>query len=115
VIAIANTLIHWQLFFILRIAFELSQACSNLLACCAAASFTFYANALYTFPKAPTVGRYAAFMLCLGGISLAVGALGDRWQWPGVLTVSVFSLISLVVGFLISKWLVFRVRTSASG
>ena len=49
VIGIANTVIHWQLFFVFRAAFELSQAVSNLLAFCMAASFSFYVNAIYTF------------------------------------------------------------------
>ncbi len=49
VIGIANTVIHWQLFFVFRAAFEFSQAMSNLFAFCVAASFSFYMNALYTF------------------------------------------------------------------
>lgn len=112
VIGIANTLLHWQLFFFLRAAFEVSQMLSNFLAFCVAASFSFYANALYTFAVPASVWRYMLFMLCMGGLSLLVGGLADRWQLPGIVTVLVFSLISLVVGFLLSKWLVFRVRDS---
>lgn len=112
VIGVANTLIHWQLFFVLRMAFDLSQALSNLLAFCAAASFSFYANALYTFAAPRSLGRYLMFMVCMGGLSLAVGKVADHWNLPGIVTVVVFSLSSLVVGFLLSKWLVFRVRAS---
>ena len=108
VIGIANTVIHWQVFFVLRAALDLSQACSNFLAFCLAASFSFYANALYTFDMRATLGRYLLFMLCMGGLSLLVGAMGDRWQLPGLLTVVAFSLISLIVGFLLSKCLIFR-------
>ncbi|RMP59040.1 hypothetical protein ALQ18_00103 [Pseudomonas marginalis pv. marginalis] len=110
VIGVANTLIHWQLFFVLRGAFDLSQATSNLVAFCTAASFSFYVNALYTFATPASLPRYLVFMLCMGGLSLGVGVLADHWRVPGFVTVVVFSLISLVCGFFLSKWVVFRER-----
>jgi putative flippase GtrA len=110
VIGIANTVIHWQLFFVLRTAFELSQAASNVLAFGVAATFSFYVNALYTFVMPASLPRYAGFMLCMGGVSLGVGWLGDRWRLPGMVTVVVFSWVSLVCGFLLSRWVVFRER-----
>lgn len=108
VIGIANTLIHWQIFFVLRAAFDVSQAVSNFLAFCAAASFSFYANSLYTFAIPASLRRYLIFIMCMGSLSLTVGGLADHWHLPGIVTVMVFSMISLVVGFLLSKWLVFR-------
>jgi putative flippase GtrA len=39
VIGVANTLIHWQIFFLLSVGFGLTQAASNLAAFCVAASF----------------------------------------------------------------------------
>ena len=111
-IGIANTVIHWQLFFMFRAGFELNQALSNLLAFCVAASFSFYINALFTFDSPVSWGRYLMFMACMGGLSLAVGKIADNWNLPGIVTVVVFSLISLVLGFVLSKWLVFRVRAS---
>jgi putative flippase GtrA len=108
VIGIANSVIHWQLFFISRNAFELSQALSNFLAFCAAASFSFYANSLYTFEANASMARYLVFMASVGAISLGIGALADHWQWPGLVTLTMFSGISLIVGFLISKWLIYR-------
>jgi len=109
-IGIANTVIHWQLFFVFRVVFELNQAASNFFAFCAAASFSFYLNAIYTFAMPVSLPRYALFMLCMGGVSLAVGWLADRWRLPGLVTVVAFSLVSLVCGFLLSKWVVFRER-----
>ena len=79
VIGIANTVIHWQLFFVFRAAFELSQAVSNLLAFCVAASFSFYVNAIYTFAMPASWPRYGLFMLCMGGLSLVCGFLLSRW------------------------------------
>lgn len=110
VIGVANTLIHWQLFFVLRTAFDLSQAASNFLAFCTAASFSFYVNAIYTFAMPASLARYLWFMACMGGLSLGVGGLADRWRLPGIVTVVVFSLVSLVCGFLLSRWWVFRER-----
>ncbi|WP_339560663.1 GtrA family protein [Pseudomonas sp. EA_65y_Pfl1_P113] len=110
VIGVANTVIHWQLFFVFRAAFELSQALSNFLAFCVAASFSFYVNALYTFAMPASWLHYLLFMACMGGLSLVVGGLADRWRVPGIVTVVVFSLVSLVCGFLLSRCVVFRER-----
>ncbi len=110
VIGVANTLIHWQLFFVFRAVLDLSQAVSNFLAFCVAASFSFYVNAIYTFAMSASLARYLVFMACMGGLSLGVGWLADRWRAPGIVTVVVFSLVSLVCGFLLSRWVVFRER-----
>ncbi|PRA29214.1 GtrA family protein [Pseudomonas poae] len=110
VIGIANTVIHWQMFFVCRTAFELGQALSNFLAFCVAATFSFYLNALYTFAMPASLGRYLLFMSCMGGLALAVGWLADHLHLPGLVTVGVFSLLSLVCGFLLAKRIVFRER-----
>ncbi|MGF6096034.1 GtrA family protein [Pseudomonas sp. 18175] len=110
VIGIANTVIHWQLFFVCRAAFEFSQAVSNLLAFGVAATFSFYMNALYTFTVPASWVRYLIFIASMGGLSLLVGGLADHWHLPAIITVVVFSLLSLVLGFWLSKWVVFRER-----
>lgn len=110
VIGVANTLIHWQIFFLLSVAAALSQALSNLVAFCVAASFSFYMNGLYTFDARPTVGGYLLFLGAMGALSLGIGHVGDLWQLHGLLTVALFSALSLVLGFLFSKYVVFRER-----
>ena len=110
VIGVANTLIHWQIFFLLSVAFGFTQATSNLAAFCVAASFSFYMNALYTFDAKASVGGYLLFMLAMGALSLGVGHAGDVWRLHGLLTVALFSALSLVFGFLFSKHVVFRER-----
>ncbi|CAI8984754.1 hypothetical protein D3C76_605570 [compost metagenome] len=110
VIGVANTLIHWQIFFLLSVGFGLTQAASNLAAFCVAASFSFYMNALYTFDAKASVGGYLLFMLAMGALSLGVGHVGDVWRLHGLLTVALFSALSLVFGFLFSKYVVFRER-----
>ncbi|KII28162.1 MULTISPECIES: GtrA family protein [Pseudomonas] len=110
VIGVANTLIHWQIFFLLSVAAGWRQAVSNLAAFCVAASFSFYMNALYTFDGKLSVGGYLLFMAAMGALSYGVGYLGDVWRLHGLLTVALFSALSLVLGFLFSKYVVFRER-----
>lgn len=107
-VGLANTLIHWQIFFVLRVAVGLSQATSNFAAFCVAASFSFYVNALYTFEAKVSALGYVLFIGVMGALSFIVGYLGDRWHVHGLLTVAVFSLLSLVIGFLLSRFVVFR-------
>jgi putative flippase GtrA len=107
-VGLANTLIHWQIFFVLRVAFGLDQSTSNFIAFCVAASFSFYANALYTFEAKLSVPGYVLFLCVMGALSFIVGHLGDRWHLHGLLTVATFSLLSLVLGFLFSRFVVFR-------
>jgi putative flippase GtrA len=110
VIGVANTLIHWQIFFLLSVAASFSQAVSNLVAFCVAASFSFYMNGLYTFDSKLSVGGYLLFMAAMGALSYGVGHVGDLWRLHGLLTVALFSALSLVLGFLFSKYVVFRER-----
>ncbi|MEH6353221.1 GtrA family protein [Pseudomonas sp. 3JA] len=107
-VGLANMLIHWQIFFVLRVAFGLNQAMSNFTAFCVAASFAFYVNALYTFEAKTSALGYVFFFGVMGALSFIVGYLGDRWYVHGLLTVAVFSLLSLVIGFLLSRFVVFR-------
>ncbi|WP_434703705.1 GtrA family protein [Pseudomonas sp. Z1-12] len=107
-VGLANTLVHWQIFFVLRVAIGLDQSISNLAAFCVAASFSHYLNALYTFEARMSATGYVFFLCVMGALSFAVGYLGDRWQVHGLLTVTVFSLLSLVFGFLLSRFVVFR-------
>lgn len=110
VIGVANTLIHWQIFFVLTTAAELTQAASNFAAFCAAASFSFYVNALYTFDARVSVLRYLLFVGFMGVLSFGVGLFADRWRIHGLVTVASFSLLSLFCGFFFSRFVVFRER-----
>lgn len=112
VIGLANTLIHWQIFFLLSVAADLRQAVSNLAAFCVAASFSFYMNALFTFDHKMSVGGYLLFLAAMGALSYGVGHFGDAWRLHGLLTVALFSALSLVCGFLFSKYVVFRERAA---
>ncbi|WP_095145337.1 MULTISPECIES: GtrA family protein [unclassified Pseudomonas] len=107
-IGLLNTLIHWTVFFVLYGLLGLRQAPSNLAAFCLAVTFSFYANARYTFQRRATLPRYLLFVTFMGALSFGVGYGADHWRLPGLLTLMVFSAISLVCGFLFSRFLVFR-------
>jgi putative flippase GtrA len=104
-----NTLIHWSTFLVLHVM-GFSQALSNLAAFCLAVSFSFYANAHYTFKARATGSRYLQFVGFMGLLSLCVGYAADRLALPGLITLIVFSTISLVCGFFYSKCFIFRER-----
>ncbi|MBK5552140.1 MULTISPECIES: GtrA family protein [unclassified Pseudomonas] len=108
VVGLANAIIHWQLFFVLTTAAEFSQAASNFAAFCVAASFSFYVNALYTFDGKVSLYGYLLLIGFMGAMSYGIGRLADEWRLHGMVTVTSFSLLSLVCGFFFSKFFVFR-------
>ncbi|WP_237886891.1 GtrA family protein [Pseudomonas sp. PGPR40] len=110
VVGVANTFIHWQIFYVLNTAAELSQATSNFAAFCVAASFSFYVNALYTFDAKVSVFGYLLFVGIMGALSFAIGRAADVWRLHGLVTVASFSLLSLVCGFFFFRFVVFRER-----
>jgi putative flippase GtrA len=109
-IGLLNTSIHWSTFLVLHAVMGFSQALSNLAAFCLAVSFSFYANAHYTFNARATGSRYLLFVGFMGLLSLCVGYTADRLALPGLFTLVFFSGISLVCGFLYSKFFIFRER-----
>lgn len=108
-IGVVNTLIHWGTFACIYYFFGV-QSISNLVGFCVAVTFSFFANAKFTFKVQPTAGRYLAFVLFLGAISFGIGRLADTSQLPPWLTLVVFSGLSLVLGFIYSRFFVFRTR-----
>ena len=108
VIGLINTLIHGVVFLTFHIGMGISQAYSNLCAFSVAVSFSFYANAHYTFNAKKTWSRYVRFVCLMGLLSFGVGYAGDVYLFPPLITWTVFSAISLVCGFLYSKRVIFR-------
>ncbi|ULN85540.1 polysaccharide synthesis protein GtrA [Pseudomonas sp. Y5-11] len=107
VIGIADALIHWQIFFVLCSAIGLTQAASNFAAFCVAA-FSFYVNLLYTFDSKTWVLGYVLFIALLGGTSFGIGAIADTRDWGGLLTVTVFTALNLMLGYCFFRFVLFR-------
>lgn len=107
-IGVLNTLIHWAIFAVCFYGFHTTQALANLTAFIVAVSFSFYANARLTFRTSASVIRYLLFVAFMGALSVAVGWTADVCDFSPLVTLITFSAISLVCGFIYSKFIVFR-------
>lgn len=106
-IGIINTIIHWSIFSAISYA-GVSQAASNLAAFCVAVTFSFFANARWTFNAKTTKLKYVAFTIFMGFTATSVGWIADRIDMNPIITMVSFSVISLVLGFTYSKYFVFK-------
>lgn len=106
-VGVINTLLHWSIFALAYHWLD-SQSLSNLIAFCIAVSFSFFANARWTFRSEATAWRYAAFVAFMGLLSWGVGKMADVIALPPLLTLVGFSALSLILGFVYSRFCVFR-------
>ena len=107
-IGLLNTALHWLIFCLCVYGFSTRQALANLAGFIVAVSFSFFANAKFTFKSSTTTGRYLMYVGFMGMLSVAVGWLADKSGMPPIMTLILFSAISLVCGFAWSKLIVFR-------
>ncbi|MDM2776833.1 GtrA family protein [Citrobacter sp. Cpo142] len=108
-IGIINTLIHWVVFAVCIYVLHTNQALANFAGFVIAVSFSFYANAKFTFNASATTIRYMLYAGFMGSLSTAIGWAADKSGMAPIITLIVFSAISLVCGFIYSKFIVFRV------
>lgn len=107
-VGVFNTAIHWLVFAVGVYMFSVNQAAANFLAFATAVTFSFFANAAFTFKSKPKVKGYFLFVTFMGLMSVMVGKLSDYYQISPIITLVEFSLISLIFGFFYSKHIVFR-------
>jgi putative flippase GtrA len=107
-VGLVNTLLHWVVFLVLHWGLGTSQSIANLVAFCLAVSFSFFVNARYTFQQKTSLLRYISFVLAMGILSYFTGLLGDSLGTPPLLTLIIFSTLSLILGYLYSSFCVFR-------
>ena len=108
VIGVLNTLIHWVVFAVLVYALQTGQALANFGGFVVAVSFSFFANARFTFKSSTTTMRYMLYVGFMGTLSAAIGWEADNVGMSHILTLVIFSAISLICGFIYSKFIVFR-------
>lgn len=106
-IGILNTSVHWIIFLFL-FHLTIPQSISNLVAFLIAMSLSFVLNAKYTFDKKATVKGYFLFAIFMALLSYFCGYIGDILKLNPIITLVVFSGLSLVIGFLYSKLVVFK-------
>lgn len=102
-----NTAVHWAVFAVL-VGNGLRQSIANLLAFSVAVTVSYFVNAHWTFKAKTSVRRYLVMVGTMGCLSFAVGAVADRLALHPLVTLVGFSLVSLVIGFVIAKLVVFR-------
>jgi len=107
-IGVVNTVIHWLTFGLIVQLSSANQATANFIAFCVAVTFSFFANAKWTFKAQATPSRYIIFFIFMGCMAAFTGYLSDAHKAPAVITLIVFSAISLLCGFIYSKLIVFR-------
>jgi len=109
-VGVLNTIIHWTIFLGLIRFFGISQSIANLTAFCFAVSFSFIVNAKWTFQSEATLVKYTLYILFMGALAWGTGWIADFSALPPLATLIVFSFVSLLCGFLYSKFFVFKVR-----
>ncbi|KJT24719.1 GtrA family protein [Salmonella enterica] len=107
-IGVINTLIHWFVFAICIYAFHTGQTIGNFAGFVVAVSFSFFANARFTFRSSTSTLRYMLYVGFMGSLSAVVGWSADKSGLAPIFTLIIFSAISLVCGFVYSKIIVFR-------
>ncbi|EAT2185573.1 TPA: GtrA family protein [Salmonella enterica] len=107
-IGVLNTLIHWGVFALVVASFGSPQSIANLSGFCVAVTFSFFMNARYTFSSKTTKHRYFIFVGFMGALAFISGVIADRFELPAITTLIFFSGSSLVLGFLYSKFVVFK-------
>lgn len=107
-VGIINTIIHWGVFAALVKFASANQSTANLLGFCVAVTFSFFVNAKYTFETDATKRRYFIFVTFMGCLAFLAGKVADLMSLPAILTLIFFSGTSLVLGFIYSKFVVFK-------
>jgi putative flippase GtrA len=107
-VGMVNTLIHWLVFAIIWYGTASPQGLSNLIAFCVAVTFSFFANSRFTFNSRATLHRYLIYVAFLGALSIVTGMVADQLNLPPLFTLVMFSASSLFLGFIYSRYIVFK-------
>ena len=106
-IGLLNTAVNWVVFLVLVYWAGVAQAIASLAAFLCAVTVSFFVNAKVTFESRTSVLGYVGYVAFLGSLALLVGAGSDRAGLSPFVTLIGFSALSLVVGFLFSRYVTF--------
>lgn len=107
-IGILNTLIHWGIFGLCYYVINGTQSLSNLMGFIVAVIFSFLMNAKFTFKNQITSIKFINYTCFMGLLSYLIGLAADNLNFPALVTLVTFSGLSLICGFLYSKYIVFK-------
>lgn len=108
IVGIFNTCIHW-LFFYIFYSIKIEQSLCNFLGYCFAVIFSYTTNAKYNFKLKINIKDFVLFFFLMGGLSLGIGSLADKLSIFPLYTLIISSILSLFLGYLLSRYLVFKV------
>ncbi|WP_324030165.1 GtrA family protein (plasmid) [Pantoea sp. JZ2] len=106
-VGIINTALHWAAFYVLY-GQSGNQSISNFIAFCLAVTFSFFANAKVTFKSKVSTSKYFLYIGFMGAMAASIGSMSDKLNLNPIITLILFSVISLFMGFFYSKFIVFR-------
>ena len=109
-VGIFNTLLHWTIFLTLTFILKKEQSISNLIAFIITITISYILNAQYTFKQEKKIKMYILYIFFMGGLSFSTGKLADFINLNEIITMIVFSGLSLVIGFFFSKHIIFKVK-----
>lgn len=107
-VGLMNTAIHWITFILCFEIIKFSQSISNVVGFAISVTFSFFANSKITFKQQGTLTKYVQFIVVMGLISYSIGYTADQIHLNPILTLASFSSISLVLGFLYSRFVIFK-------
>lgn len=107
-VGVLNTAVHWGAFFFLIGLVGLKASWANLVAFAIAVTCSFLLNANYTFKSTATKSRYLYFVAFMALLSFGLGKATEKLNLPPIAALISFSLLSLMLGFLFSHYVVFR-------
>ncbi|MEB7537320.1 GtrA family protein [Pantoea anthophila] len=111
-VGVMNTLMHWVASTVFYVEGQ-SQSLSNYTAFCLAVTFSFFANAWWTFSTEANAMYYLLYLFFMGGLISAIGMNSDRHEKNLEITLFVFLLMSLSCGFIHHGFFINRGRWSA--
>lgn len=101
-VGIINTTVHYLVYFLL-IASGLNQSEGNLIAFCIAVTCSYLLNAKFTFKAQYKPKEYCLYISFMGLVSYLIGYVGDNLGLEPILSLLVFSALSLFMGYKFSK------------
>lgn len=106
-IGFLNTALHWFVFYILYMR-GLKQLFCNFFGFCCAVVFSYIINSKFNFNSKQSLSNFGLFFLFMSMLNLSLGKLADNLKLLPFFTLILTSSLSLVLGYLLSKNIVFK-------
>lgn len=106
-IGLINTFIHWSIFGVLYFL-GFKQYLCNFIGFFFAVIFSYMTNAKFNFKSEHSVKKFILFFCLMGYLNLGIGSIADKLELFPLLTLIISSMLSLFLGYFLSKYFVFK-------